>query len=154
MDNYVCLLNTLNLFKLSSSITRSFGVITTSWSVFLDFARAIDFGSGLSRFTWYFLVTSRKWVLMIFAVNGIKVNSLYLKNAINTQMSKIGRATAKAVILLTQLLNNIFHTHSVSPSHIASIISCTILTVAGHILIVIFNHHHEIFLGIKIFIGL
>lgn len=142
---------TLSLLIVSGSKVRSLCSIITSWSVFLDFAKAIALGSGLFRFIWNFFDTSKKYVLIIFAMKGMRVSSLYLKKAINTHMRKSGSATTAAVPLGVQLLVRVFRTAKVNHNQIAKIINWTMVILAGPTLTLILSHPHEIFLGINIF---
>lgn len=135
----------------SGSIFNVFCSIITSCSEFLNLARLIAWLSGLSRLIWYFLVTSKKYVLIIFAINGSNVSSLYLKNAINTKSKKIGIATTNAANFPTPFLYITFQIPNHNPIPIATVISCKIEIEKGPIWTLILNHPPVILRGIKIF---
>lgn len=149
---YCCCAILFSVANFFLSIMYSFWWITVVWSVLLDFPIAIAVGSGFARLIWNFLVTSRKYVLIIFAINGISVSSLYLKKAINTHRINKGREKTKAVAFGVPLFISEFHTHKVIPIHTAKIAIWTMLIVTGPTVIPILNSHLLTFLGINIFI--
>jgi len=140
----------LSFFISSWSINSSLCSITTSWSVVLNLARLIACGSGLSRLIWNFLVASKKYVLIIFAMKGKSVSSLYLKKAINAKSNKIGIATMNAANLLTPFLYKTFRIPNPNPSPIAKVTSCKMEILNGPIWTLILNHQPEILRGMKI----
>lgn len=152
LRSYLCFLVRLSSFLSSFSfIWRAFCSITTSWSVVLNLARLIACTSGLIRFIWNFLVTSRKYVLIIFAIKGNNVSSLYLKKAIKTKIKKIGSATTIATYLLTPFLYKTFHTPNHNHIPTAKVINWRIEIEKGQSCTLILNHPPEILRGMNTF---
>ena len=83
-------------------------------------------------------------------MNGKRVSSLYLKNAMKTKINKIGKTMINAAYLATPFLNKTFHTPREIPSPTASVMSWKMVIVNGQKGTHILSQPPEILRGIKI----